>query len=157
MLRTITFLLLGTTVAQAGGPLDDIRGPVDQSIKCMVAHGNGAPQCQELVKAVGRLCGTKPDWAGCTTAFMAEIKKHFPVPKQKSVLAPEAAAILSTVMQDHDREWREREARSDYESQMRRQREADSWERGQERANDEYRMWEMNDRLERLERRQSDR
>jgi hypothetical protein len=43
--------LLGTTAAQAGAPLDDIRGPVNQAIECMIKHGRyaclerGGPGC----------------------------------------------------------------------------------------------------------------
>lgn len=157
MLRTITFLL-GTTVAQASGPLDDIRGPVNQAIECMAKHGRpliGRDQrCLEQIKAVAWLCGTKGrNSTDCLIAFNKEIDKHFPVPKQKSVLSPEASAVLDRMLADDLRENYARMDRWVEESQRRDERQAEEQVRSWERANDEYRMWEMNDRLERLERR----
>jgi hypothetical protein len=55
----IGLLLLGMTEAQAGGPLDDVRGPVNQAIECKVKHGPFDPQCFEYFRAVGRLCGLR--------------------------------------------------------------------------------------------------
>jgi hypothetical protein len=141
--------LLGTTAAQAGAPLDDIRGPVNQAIECMIKHGRYA--CLERVKVVAWQCGTKRDTGQCLTAFDTEIKKHFPDPKQKSVLTPEASAILGRMREDAVARAAAHMDHVMEEIERRNERAAEESVRDRDRANDEFRMREMDARIDRIE------
>jgi hypothetical protein len=105
----------------------------------------------ERVKVVAWLCGTKRDTGQCLTAFDTEIKKHFPDPKQKSVLTPEASAILGRMREDAVARAAAHMDHVMEEIERRNERAAEESVRDRDRANDEFRMREMDARIDRIE------
>ena len=86
------------------------------------------------------------------TAFVAEVEKRSPSPlKQKSMLSPEASAILERARVDAVRKATDHMDRLIDEMDRRNQREAEDKVRSWDRANDEFKMWDMESRIDRLE------